>query len=102
MRIDSKALGFATALGVAGAFTLCTLVVAIVPGSATAFLSYALHIDLTGLTRPLTWGGFVAGLLLTTVYFGLLVAAIAGIYNRRVTRRSEHAPVAGQHLREAR
>ena len=93
MRIDSKTLGIATALGVAGAFTICTLVVALAPGGATTFLSYALHIDLTSLTRPLTWGGYFAGLLLTSAYFGALVAAIAGIYNRRVARRAEHGAI---------
>ncbi len=94
MRIDSKELGYATALGVAGAFTICTLVVALAPEVATAFLSYALHIDLTSLTRPLTWGGYLAGLVLTSAYFGLLVAAIAAIYNRRMARRLERDAVA--------
>lgn len=100
MRINAKALGFATALGTALAFTVCTLIVAIAPGATTAFLSYALHIDLTGLTRPLSWGGFIAGLLLLTIYFGVLVALIAGIYNWG-TRRVESGAVAGQHLGEA-
>lgn len=97
MRIDSRILGLATALGVAGAFTICTLVVAMIPSGATAFLSYALHIDITGLARPVTWGGFLAGLLLTTAYFGVLVAAIAGIYNRWVAHRPG-ANMAGQRL----
>lgn len=100
MRINAKALGFATALGVALAFTVCTLIVAIAPGATTAFLSYALHIDLTSLTRPLSWGGFIAGLLLLTIYFGVLVAVIAGIYNWG-TRRAESGAATGQHLRAA-
>ena len=100
MRINAKALGFATALGVAIAFTVCALIVAIAPGATTAFLSYALHIDLPGLTRPLSWGGFIAGLVLLTIYFGVLVAAIAGIYNWG-THRSESAAAAGQRLHEA-
>jgi hypothetical protein len=94
MRIDAKALGYATALGVAGAFTVCTLVVALFPNGATAFLSYALHIDLTSLTRQLTWGGYLAGLLLTSAYMGILVAAIAGIYNYGTSRRNERGAVA--------
>jgi uncharacterized protein DUF5676 len=102
MRIDSKVLGYATALGVGGAFTICTLVVALAPNSATAFLSYALHIDLTSLARPLTWGGYLAGLVLTSAYFGLLVAAIAGIYNHRVSRRNELGTVAAPNALGAR
>lgn len=101
MKIDSRILGLATALGVAGAFVICTLVVAIAPGSATAFLSYALHIDITGLARPVTWGGFLAGLLLTSVYFGVLVAAVGGIYNRWIARRSEDSSAGSQRLHAA-
>ncbi|MEW5919209.1 MAG: DUF5676 family membrane protein [Gemmatimonadota bacterium] len=100
MRINAKALGFATALGVAVAFTICTLVVAIAPGGTTAFLSYALHIDLPGLTRPLSIGGFIVGLLLLAIYFGVLVAAIAGIYNWG-TQRVESGAAAGQRLHQA-
>jgi hypothetical protein len=101
MKIDSRILGLATAVGVAGAFTACTLVVAIIPGGATAFLSYALHIDITDLARPVTWGGFLAGLLLTTAYFGVLVAAIAGIYNRWIAQRSGSSTAAGERLHAA-
>ena len=101
MKIDSRRLGVATALGVAGAFALCTLVVAIAPDGASAFLSYALHIDITGLARGVSWGGFIAGLLLTAAYGGLLVAAVAGIYNRMSPRRS-HGVAPGDGLHEAR
>ncbi len=87
MQIDSRRLGVATALGIAGAFTLCTLVVAIAPDGASALLSYALHIDITGLARGVSWGGFIAGLLLTAAYGGVLVAAVAAIYNRLSPRR---------------
>jgi hypothetical protein len=55
MRIDTKFLGYATAFVVAAVFTICSAIVAIAPGALSAFVSYALHIDITGIARPITF-----------------------------------------------
>ena len=88
MRIDTKFLGLATVLVVAAVFTICSLIVAITPGALSSFLSYALHIDITGLARPITFVSFCVGLLFTTVGSGVLVAAVGGLYNGFVGKRT--------------
>lgn len=88
MRIDTKFLGLATAFVVAATFTLCSLIVAIAPGALSAFVSYALHIDITGIARPITFASYLVGIVVVGVVSGVLVAAVAGIYNGFAGRRS--------------
>lgn len=88
MRIDTKFLGLATAFVVAATFTLCSLIVAIAPGALSAFVSYALHIDITGIARPITFASYLVGIVVVGVGSGVLVAAVAGIYNGFAGRRS--------------
>ncbi len=87
MSIDGKALGTANALIAAAVFTICSLAVAIAPGASSSFASYALHIDLTALSRQITWGSFVVGLVSLAAVFGGTGLAIAGLYNRLATGR---------------
>lgn len=88
MRVDSKSLGVATGLIVAATFTVCSLVVAIAPGALSSFLSYALHIDITGIARPITFASFVVGVLFLAAASGVVVAAVAGLYNGLASRRA--------------
>lgn len=88
MRTDTKFLGLATAFVVAATFTLCSLIVAIAPGALSAFVSYALHIDITGIARPITFASYLVGIVVVGVGSGVLVAAVAGIYNGFAGRRS--------------
>ena len=82
MSLDPRAFGLAAGLTAAALFTLCALAVAVAPGATAAYFTYLLHLDLTGLVRPLTWGSYFAGLLCWSVGTGLVFAAAAGIYNR--------------------
>ena len=81
MRLDTRAL--AAAAGAAGAigFAICVLFVAIAPGATSTFFSYVLHIDLTSLARPLTWGSFLAGLLTIAVGLAIVAGLVGSIYN---------------------
>jgi hypothetical protein len=87
MRIDTKFLGLATAYVVAAVFTICSLIVAIAPGALSAFVSYALHIDITGIARPITFTSYLVGIVFIAVVSGVLVAAVAGLYNGLRRRR---------------
>lgn len=87
MKIDTKFLGYATALVVAAGFTICSLIVAIAPGALSAFVSYALHIDITGIARPITFASYLVGIVFTGVGSGVLAAAVAGLYNGLRRRR---------------
>jgi hypothetical protein len=84
MELDSRAFGMAAGAVAAVVFTLCALAVAIAPGSTTAALSYILHIDLTGLSRPLSWGSYFAGLISIGIGVGLAFAAAGALYDRFV------------------
>ena len=86
MRIDSKSLGIATALTVVAVFTLCSIVVALIPDGAGTFVRYALHLDITGLARKITWGSFSLGLLFTAALGAVAAIVLARIYNQLTER----------------
>jgi hypothetical protein len=47
-----------------------------------AVVSYLFHIDLTGLSRTITWGGFFAGLAVSVLTMMLGAAAVAWFYDQ--------------------
>ncbi len=86
MKLNSGALATAVG-GVVGAlYTICAFFVAVAPEATIAVFSYALHINLTGLGRPISWLSFCAGLFAVTITATLAAAAVAAIYNRRLQR----------------
>jgi len=88
MRIKAAALGFAAALVMAVAFGLCGVLFAIAPGPMSAFVGWVVHIDVSQLTRPISAADLVFGVLLTASYVGLLVGAVAALYNRFAVART--------------
>lgn len=82
MKLDTRAFALAVGFSTALFFTICAFFVAVAPGSTAAFFSYLLHVDLTGLARPIGWGSFFAGLLGTGFVGALFAVAVAGLYNR--------------------
>ena len=87
MSLDSRAFGLAAGAMAAVMFTICALVVAVFPGAAVGFFGYILHLDLTGLARPVTTGNFVGGLLSWAIGVGIVFAVAAGFYNRFLQAR---------------
>jgi hypothetical protein len=84
MRLVPKAFGLATGVTAGMFFVLCALAVAIAPGATTAFAGYLIHVDLSGLSRTLTFGSFVGGLLAWTIGTTVTFWLSALIYNRLV------------------
>ena len=82
MRLDSRAFGYAAATVAAALFVLCALGIALAPAATTAMASTLIHIDLSGMTRTITWPTFFSGLVCWTVGVGLTFAAVGGLYNR--------------------
>ena len=82
MRIHARAFGLAAGLTAAVLFALCATAVAVAPGSSTSLASYLIHMDLSGMTRSMSLGSFVGGLLLWTVGTGLTFSFVAWLYNR--------------------
>jgi membrane protein YqaA with SNARE-associated domain len=88
MSLNPRAFGVAGGLTAAVLFVLCAAAVALAPGSTTAFFGYLIHADLAALniTRTLTLGSFVGGLILWTVGTALTFSLIAWFYNRLIAR----------------
>ena len=91
--LDPSALAFASGLVTALVWTLCTLAFALAPGAAASFSSQLFHLDVTGLVQPITWGGYLMGLICWSLGAGLVVGATGALYNRLLGRRTT---VAGQ------
>lgn len=92
MRLDNRALAIAAAVAALLGYTFCALVVALFPRAASSFFSYILHLDLTPLARPLSWGSFGAGVLAFAVALGSLAALVGRVYNHLVELRESLTP----------
>jgi hypothetical protein len=84
MRTNIRALGFASGLIAAATFAVCGLLVAVAPGATSSFFGWVLHIDLSGLLRPISWSNFIAGLVVFSAFIGICVAATAWLYRKLV------------------
>ena len=84
MRVDTRALAIASGAAGATGFAICALFVAIAPDATSAVLTYVLHLDLTSMARPLTWGSFAAGVLAFATGLAIFAALVGSIYNRLV------------------
>ena len=87
MRLNTKAFALAAGLSAAAAYTLCALAVAVAPVPLTVFFSTVTHLDLTGLSRPLTFNGFLVGLIWWAVGTSALFALVSVFYNRLAEQR---------------
>lgn len=86
MRLDARAFGTAAGIVAAVLFTICALAVAVAPEQTTALAGYLIHMDLSGMTRSMTFGRFLGGLVIWTLGTGVTFGAVAAIYNRLVAR----------------
>lgn len=81
-RLNPRSLFTATGI-ISGAFFIaCFLSLAVAPQPAMSFFGYILHADLTSISRPVSLGSFVIGLLVWSLGTGVYAALIARIYNR--------------------
>ena len=88
MRLDARAFGLAAGAVAAVLFTICAAAVAIAPEATTAIAGEMIHADLSGITRTLTFGNFVGGLICWSVGTTLTFWLVAAIYNRLAGERS--------------
>ncbi len=82
MRLDARAFGIAAGLTAGLLFVICAIAVTIAPGSTTSVASALTHMDLSGMTRSITWVSFIGGLLGWTLGTGLTFALAGWLYNR--------------------
>jgi hypothetical protein len=86
--LDAPAFGFAAATIAAVLTTLCAIGIAVAPRATTAVAGTLIHVDLSEMTRTLTWGGYFSGLIAWTVGAGLIFWSAAALYNRFSAERS--------------
>ena len=86
MKLNVWAFGVAIGIVIAAAFTICAFFVAVAPEATADFIGYHLHINLSGLTRPISWGSYFAGVLGLGIWTGVWAAAVAKFYNLLISR----------------
>lgn len=80
--LDARAFGLAAATIAAVLTTICALGLAVAPRATTAVASTLVHLDLSEMSRSLTWGGYLSGLIAWTIGVGLVFWAAGTLYNR--------------------
>jgi len=86
LRLSVRSLFLATAITTGIAYLVCVLFLTVAPQATMAFFSYVLHANLSGITRSVTWGSFIVGLLIWSVGTGLYAAFVARLYNKLSVR----------------
>ena len=81
MKLNLRAFTIASMIAAALSFVVCGFFVAVFPDATMGFMKYALHTDF-GITRSLSFDGFLVGLISVTIGWGLFSLIIASIYNR--------------------
>lgn len=84
MKLNIRAFAIAMTIAAAILYIVCAAIVALLPDLAMGLAGKILHMDLSGLMRPISVGGFLVGLLALSVGWGLLSLIMASIYNSLV------------------
>ena len=91
MRLDALAFGAAAGVVAAVVFTLCVSLVSMVPGTMALAHTY---MGTTDMSRMMTFGSFVGGLVIWTLGAAIVFGAMATIYNWLATRMAAAPRVA--------
>lgn len=86
MQLNVRALSLATAGVSASLYLICAFGVALAPELATRIASDVMHIDAGSITRSVTWGGGLVGLITGTLVTTVFAWAVASLYNRLAVR----------------
>ncbi|HEY2990490.1 MAG TPA: DUF5676 family membrane protein [Candidatus Binatia bacterium] len=81
MKLKVWPFGLAVGIVVAVSFTICAFFVAVAPEATAAFIGYLLHIDLSEVTRPVTWANYFVGVTVVSLWIALWAAVAAKLYN---------------------
>lgn len=84
MKLNIKAVVIAETIIGAVLFILCRIAFIVAPNATLAALKYLTHIDWSPLTMPVTWAGFILGLIVFTIFIAIVGAVWARIYNHFV------------------
>lgn len=89
MKLNTGAVFWAVAFVAAVSYIVCAALVAIAPEATSQFLGWIMHIDLSSLSRHITWWSFFAGMVWYGLVAGALASASAWAYNRLVASPSD-------------
>ena len=81
MRLNIRAFTIAMTVAAAILFGVCSFFVGFLPETTVSFTRYAFHADLSGIMRPFSGSGFIVGLLVVSIGWGLLSLIMASLYN---------------------
>lgn len=88
MKPNIRAFACAQPVTAAILFVVCSFFVGFLPDQTRSFARDAFHPALAGIMGPLSIGGFIVGLLVTSPGGGLLSLIMASIYNNRIETKS--------------
>ncbi|MDP1632433.1 MAG: DUF5676 family membrane protein [Caulobacter sp.] len=75
-------LGLAATIVVAVSWTICSALVVVAPGPMMQMSGQMMHANLQGIAWTMHWSGFLIGMIAWSAIAGLVVWAVAMIYNR--------------------
>ena len=86
MRIEARLFGIAAGVAAAVLYTLCALLVAVAPDTATNVFGFVMHMDLSGVARPISLAGYLCGVAFWGIGTGLVFGFAAGLYDWLLAR----------------
>lgn len=80
--IYTTQFALASAITAAVVWSICSLMVALIPESMMQMTAHMLHVNLAYMTWTLTWSGFLLGLLSWSAFSGAVGLVLALVYKR--------------------
>ena len=91
MKLNTGAIFWAVAFVAAASYIVCAALVVVAPEATSRFFGWAMHIDLSSLSRHITWSSFFGGVVWYSLVTATLASTVAWAYNRLVTSPGETA-----------
>lgn len=82
MKLNPMSLAAASALAIALVWTLCSILVLVLPSMMLGMTNHMLHAQFGSFSWVLTWVGYLVGLIAWSVWAGITGWLLAVIYNR--------------------
>ena len=91
MNLDSKSLAMSFGIVTAALWTICSVLVALMPELTTTIMAHMLHGDAAEISWTMTWTGIFIGLVSWTLSAAAAGWLIGWFYNRFASSRSAPA-----------
>ena len=88
MNLDAKSLAMSFGIVTAALWTICSVLVALMPGPTMTVMAHMLHGDAAEFSWTMTWTGFFIGLVSWTLSAAAAGWLIGWFYNRFAYLRS--------------